>query len=539
MTRTLRTISPLLALPLIIFTGGCAARMIGSGPHPVAELRQGEPGMVYYLAKDVLHVQGTATHVTSGEVTVQDVTRRNEAGKKVTAPHFIVKKMEPTFVSSDVSFRFAATVDSHAFYRLETRPGWFRKSTQTMQLMPNGVLESIDARGEGQSGAALAAVARVAAGAATFAGALGTAPQVPTADAKGLETLPLREQYFYACKPAALEWRSDMARLSGKRQALLDGQVALAAAAPQDVAGAVLRERVAAYEKALEVVERDLAAASGRLQREMHAFFVESGLAESTVTHTTTARFELADIPPHERLPAPSSHAAALKELGNDYGKMAACLKDLRFLITLDGDFPGKGEAGHVTPKDESAIFYRMPTPALLRVYRQGDTSHSSRDGAARELQLTEIRDVALLHPDVPATPLPSHPSLWTTRRASLKLDANHRPKELSWESGAVVTDATVSVAEALSDMRKEAVTTAEQAAEFRDNLRDARLAGLQDDIEKLTMKRERLEAQIDLQGAVATADQRLALIRLTAQADLLETQADMEESRRVMAGED
>ena len=529
----------LLATSFIILAGGCASRMVGSGPHPISSLSDSEPAMVYYLAKDVLHVQGTAHYVTSGEVTIQEVSRRDKKGKKHVKPCFVVSNEGPVFVESDVEFSFKPTVDSNAFYRLDTRPGWFRKNTQSLGLTAGGVLATVDARGEGQGHVALGAVSRVVASAATISGALGAPVPVPTDKTGALAGLSPRDQYFYTANPSALEWRDELSRLAAMRQKLLDGQIELASRPADEMAGAVLKEKVVAYQKAQELIEQELADMSTTLQAAMDGFFAEIGVTEASFSKSHVARFELSEIPPHHVLPSPTSRIDALKALRKDYPKMADCVRELRVLFTIDGSMPTQGVGTEAEPQECAAIFYRMPLPGVLRVYRHGEDAAAPEEGAARELQLTEIRDVSLLHASMPATPLPSHPSVWTTRRAQIKLDANHRPKELTWQSGAVVADTADAVAEALSDLRDEAVTTAEQTATFRNKMRDARLAGLQDDIERLAKKRKRLEAQIDLQGAVATADQRRELIQLTAQSDLLETQADMVESQRRIAGDE
>ncbi|MDP6491371.1 MAG: hypothetical protein QGH42_10490 [Kiritimatiellia bacterium] len=539
MTKRPPALQRLLAIPLIALTAGCASRMVGSGPHPIATLSESEPAMVYYLAKDVLHVRGTAHYVRSGNVTIQDVTRRDKKGKKIVEPCFVVSSVGPEFVRSDVTFNFVPTVDSKAFYRLDTRPGWFRKNTQALGLTPSGVLGSVDALGEGKAGVALGALSRVAASAATITGALGEPGPipVPTDKSGALAGLSPREHYFYTVNPSALKQREALSDLAKTRQELLDGQVALASLPADGMAGAVLREKVSAHQKAVETVEQEMATRSSKLRQAMEQCFARTGLTEETSTQKHVARFELSEIPPHDLLPTPTSRIEALEALSEDYPKMAECLKELRILLTIDGALPAPSNPADLEPEECSAIFYRMPFPGVLRVYRHGQDASTTGDDAARELQLTEIRDVSLLHSDMPATALPSHPSLWTTRRAQIRLDANHRPKELTWQSGAVGADAAASVAEALADFRKEAVTTADQAAKYHDKMREVRLADLEDDIEELTHKRDRLEARIELQGAVATTDQRNELIAISAQADILKKQAEMEKSRRTIEG--
>jgi len=532
MTKRAPVLQLMLTIPLVILAGGCASRMVGSGPHPISTLSESDPAMVYYLAKDVLHVQGTAHYVKSGTVTIQDVARRDQQGQKTVESCFVVSNVGPDFVKSDVTFNFVPTVDSNAFYRLDTRPGWFRKNTQTLGLTPDGVLGSVDALGEGKGGVALGALSRVAASAATITGALGAPLPVPADKSGALAGLPPREHYFYTVNPSVLKQRDALSDLAETRRELLDGQIALASQPAGDMAGVVLKEKVVAYQEALEVVEQEMATASAKLQAAMEQFFTKIGVTEKASTQSHVARFELSEIPPHHLLPIPTSRIDALEALSKDYPKMAECLKELRILLTIDSSLPAQGSSPNPEPRACSAIFYRMPLPGVLRVYRQGQDATTTDDDAAGELQLTEIRDVSLLHSEMPATPLPSHPSIWTTRSAQVTLDANHRPKELTWQSGAFVADAAASVAQALADFRKEAVTTAGQAAEFHDKMREVRLAALKDDMDELTRRRERLEAQIDLQGAVATTDQRRELITITAQADLLKKQAEMEKSR-------
>ena len=184
-------------------------------------------------------------------------------------------------------------------------------------------------------------------------------------------------------------------------------------------------------------------------------------------------------------------------------------------LITLETDVKARSAGSSGKQRERSAVFYRMPVPGMLRVYRQGQDVRARNQGVAREFLLTTLREVSLLHPDMPATPLPVHPSAWSKRTATITLSDSYRPKKLGWESGATAANVTSSLAEAAREFRDESVEAAEQLADYRENLRDARLADLQDAIEELEKEKERLDGRIALQGAIATADQELERVKL------------------------
>jgi hypothetical protein len=523
--------------------------MVGTGPHPGSPLSVASKGMVYYLPKDVLVVTGVAHYVIeagtveiveTGEPRTAHPVDADGAADATDAVAFRVRRGLPVFDHAELDYTIETVADSDAFYRLEIKPGWLRADAHTLDLSPLGVMASVDTRAVGRAGEAARSVAAMAGNALGIGGRLGAEDSGLFPMAEDLRrrlppTMPTRDQFYFSSHPEMLAMHDAVEDLAAERERLLQAQIAFATESPADAAGAVLRERIEAFRAAKLALEEELAAKSRQLLDSRSAFFREQGLAPTAVAKPFVRRFELSEIPPDQTYRDAATVIDVEDRLAADgFHRMRDCLAELNAYLTLDlhGASSPAGEAperSEVHPG--SAVYYRMPVPATVRLYsRRRDIRDQSMEGD-RDVLLSNVRELALLHPDSHPTALPIVPSAWTERKSTITADTNLRPKRLSWESGAASGAAATSLEDAVAALRDESVRASSQMAAFRKNMREVRLGDLEDELAETRSRRLLLEEQIKLQGAVATEYQQVRLAELKVQADVLEEQLAIEKT--------
>jgi hypothetical protein len=292
---------------------------------------------------------------------------------------------------------------------------------------------------------------------------------------------------------------------------------------------------VEAFRAAKLALEEELAAKSRQLLESQTAFFRDQGLMPTAVAKPFVRRFELSEIPPDQAYRDVATVIDAEDRLAADgYLRMRDCLEELHAYLTLDlHGAAAPADVPHAPPaaRPGSAVYYRMPVPATIRLYtRRQDIRDQSMEGD-RDVLLATVREHALLHPDSHPTALRIVPSAWTERKSTITADANLRPKRLSWETGPAASDASASLEDAVAALRDESVKASDKMATFRKNMREVRLGDLEDELAETRSRRLLLEEQIRLQGAVATEHQQVRLAELKVQADVLEEQLAIEKT--------
>lgn len=552
-------------LPVLLILGStvqaCTINptIVAEGPHQ--RDAQGAPGLRYHLAKDLIQVSTTKVE-----------TRTHRPKADLSGPE-VESKIE---VQTTASLATVADVDT--FYVVDATPGRWNDNLLTVQTTGEGLLQSINAESTGQVGEfvkSLGQIIGVVAGAALLDAGAGApwppeSPCRPMAslspdfarrlfeyDGAGVVTRPrsaslpkARTARLYVLRDTVgcelwqkLELVAYEADLQRVQRGLLSAQIRAATA--KEIPD--LKSRLAATDLALAALAGDREAWLAAFRHGLEEFEKQYQFGTKTITVADTFDFDVSELPPDAIMNGANLLEDRLRT--NSWTKALELYELSRSIVTLR-------HAGQMTPPTNLAAPGAVSSVSSCTDATQGQGANSSGAKAVRlYYRGTEPVIVTVYGPDDQGTIVPKKRELMqiinrgrvhcvafaesglSVRKLKLGMDTRGRITLLDRSSTSDAKAAAAAVAGALTSARDAYADTLTSVVGIQENQRKIALNDLELEVSKLKKEKEAVDADIALQGTLASHESTLEQQRLTAELALLQARLNLETAQSTYAG--
>lgn len=529
-------------LCLVIMTGLLVAcESAGSRSGVGANSQHSPEGFQYFVPRHQVVVAGTATYRLVNSV--------NESLK-------IENEITLADVQANVSLR---SVQDRAF-TIELDTSAFSKLDDTVSVTDQGFLAGVNSSSEGKGGDVIVSIAKIAGAAAgAFVGLESADSAEATADlaekimskkddraATAIALLPPDQRYFLTNSDRAkVLWkelflaseRTTKLRSSiDKRQIDLIDQLE-----PQ---AKTTLTKIAMLREALSYQEARRSTAKTAFDAAFDAYKAREKIGAFDTTITINETFEFHQIPrtmvSHGmRTDKARAQIASLVcpdgKSGNSgcYAGMLKLYDQTGILVTANLLREVSESTGELeSPKGDLVIHYRRPIPIVLSVFQKKSIPvpkeiDGSADTTKPDVRLVHVSSSLqnVMHPNTTPMALAFDRSAFSDRTFELTVNANGDVTKLRRTSTATASAAASSVDQGIAGGLGSLSQTLTSIAAIDKQRRDLELARLQSKVKLITEEKNRVDAELALEGAESTAELQQQKKQLDAQLATLNSQ--------------
>lgn len=491
---------------LALALSGCASRTLLRSSVPSPE-PSAERGIRYFMPRDVLHVEATATY-----------NMGRGWSKSGTAAEICKPGDEQSSLKSVVTTISPSTVaDRRVAYHLGMQPSSASAQTLKLGLSNDGLLTSLNYSAEDKrfeiAGNVLKSVAGIAGTVIGIDNALSGAFMSADA-AKPRDRGELCALRANAAVMSELILSRD-ALEGALKKALEDRDKGLASAtgATNQDALKLLQGRDEILALRVALLEARLATAREAIATTVSKLKAELGVTAKDTVIRTEAVLDLVQLPANSVLAGNLGSVTAARNASANYPEMQRLLDAARIIITLDeADAPGNAPmaTGTASTWKSSAcpdgaasedcvhIFTRAPRPRVLRLYVP------TGDAASTPFALKEARLLSLVSSNDPIVDVPLSTKALGQHAIALGFGRPGTLTSFEQTSTAGLATATAGMAAALSSAREEFNAGLKAAQTSQATIDAIQAEARTDQIKRLQDQKTMIDAQIAVQGATA-----------------------------------
>jgi hypothetical protein len=530
-------------------------------PHTAtADSTQKPLGLKYFVGKDVVVVNVTTTVTTTrkietllGEARKRCLQRHGMV--KPAAPTATDGQPAPPvfdFVDRELCVTSTATTTRDGSVGLQLVPDMelsvdvstdspsLVDEQSSVQLTDGLLLKSINLSSTGRAGDLLVSIAKFA-GTVLGGASIGIhadqppAPPLAPSDCdpfqKPFKDLPDTVRLWLWQQPArCADWRA-IAALQDKRDARATERAELQAEIRSATKSEMkdLLEKTDALEKETSRLDKEIKTRRDTFDVLLATFVGDLRLGNAADTKHYDQVLELTDLPNaqglSDRLPEDQVDPTKLR-----FSPDATLLwKAARTIVTLDGTMPTDSVKVPENPQSTKVvqIAFRQGVPAHLRVFisdQRPDPGESSN--IPSRLRSVSDRWLTVIHPKGPVGVVRFSKSVWAKRDFVMTFDEKGRPAKLDRSSGSNAAAIAAAIASAATTARDEYASTLSKAVQIESDRRTLRLGDLTTRLEELKKSKDVLDAQVSLDAAGTNRD--VVLRQQQATADLAALQAEI-----------
>lgn len=522
---------------LAVVTGGCGAEVSGRGTFgPDNAQSAPRDALRYYLAKDVLVVEGVEAYRLIGQVTA--TTSNN-------VTNFSVKKQR-VFAGGRADVKVVTIADPSAFCTAEVKLGSASGDQFTIEVSDKGLLKSVNVTSESKIGDIVKNVAQAAATVAAFAAMMGQSDAEKAVQAKYDESkrgdykaelagASLDMLYLLHEKPEAralFAKTADLKRQIEKRREdrrKLEDTIAKASKADVEV----LKGKLELIDAAIREAEAQRKATSEALDEMLRQFTKEKQIGDELKERAFSVVLELSDVPKPELI-SDEMPKEKVAEALDKFPKMKALFDQTGVVFTLS-PYPLKN-ANAAAPLAADApkgrFFYRPSYAAVLSMYGLVTTRVANGPDRKDSLRISSTKTVDLVSADAPTLSVAFESMAFADRKLQLGFDERGRLVKLDRQGTSSLAGASGALAQGLTTGRDQYAESLEKIVGIQQSQQTIQMSGITSEIEALKKKKELLDAQIALQGAQQNSGLGLQKQHLDAELAALQARLAYENAR-------